>query len=64
MADETTSSQEAAAEFVAEVPQDFDGGRTWRFQCPACEATFDTDNDARDTEVACEHCTWKGKAGK
>lgn len=59
-----SESQEAKiAEFVATVPQDFDGGMTWRFQCPECEAMFDTDFDARDTEVSCENCPWKGKAG-
>ena len=36
---------------------------TWQYRCPECEACFETHYDAGDTEVACEHCSWKGKAG-
>jgi hypothetical protein len=37
---------------------------SWRFLCPGCGACFDLHYDARDTDVECEHCPWKGKAGK
>ncbi len=37
---------------------------TWQYQCPECEACFEMHYDAADTEVSCEHCPWKGKAGK
>jgi hypothetical protein len=50
------------AEFVCELAG-WDGIEGWRFQCPACQATWDEDFDARGKEVACEHCQWKGKAG-
>jgi hypothetical protein len=34
------------------------------FQCPSCEAVFQLHYDARGTDVQCEHCPWKGKAGQ
>lgn len=63
MENDNLTSQPAKADFLGLVHDGIDLEVTWRFLCPQCGASFDTEYDARDKEVTCDHCPWKGVAG-